>query len=150
TPWCDERGKVVDDGTVTRLEEDVYRMTAADPTLRWIQDNAAGLNAQIEDVSNTVAALALQGPTSAAVLRDAAEADIRGLKYFRMVRGTIDGVPVEITRNGYTGDLGYEIWIPWGSAMRVWDALMRAGKAHGVRAAGMLALDVARIEAGLL
>ncbi|HZN04777.1 MAG TPA: aminomethyltransferase family protein [Candidatus Polarisedimenticolia bacterium] len=150
TPWCDERGKVVDDGTVTRLEEDVYRMTAADPTLRWIRDNSAGLNVKVEDVSNAVAALALQGPTSAAVLRSAEQADIPGLRYFRMTRGTIDGVPVEITRNGYTGDLGYEIWIPWESALRVWDALMRAGRAHGIRAAGMLALDVSRIEAGLL
>ena len=150
TPWCDERGKVVDDGTVTRLEEDVYRWTAADPTLRWIRDNAAGLNVKIDDVSNAVAALALQGPTSAAVLRSAAQADIDGLRYFRMARGTIDGVPVEITRNGYTGDLGYEIWMPWESAGRVWDALMRVGRAHGICPAGMLALDVSRIEAGLL
>jgi aminomethyltransferase len=150
TPWCDERGRVIDDGTVTRLDDTVYRWTAADPTLRWIRDNALGLDAEVEDVSTKVAALALQGPTSAAVLSRAADADIASLRYFRVLRATIGGVPVEISRNGYTGDLGYEIWTHWDSALRVWDALVQAGRAFDLRAAGMLALDVARIEAGLL
>jgi aminomethyltransferase len=150
TPWCDERGRVIDDGTVARLDETVYRWTAADPTLRWIRDNAAGLDAAIEDVSTQVAALALQGPTAAAVLSRATDADIAALRYFRVLRATLGGVPVEISRNGYTGDLGYEIWMPWDSAVRVWDALVQAGRAFDLRAAGMLALDVARIEAGLL
>jgi aminomethyltransferase len=150
TPWCDEHGKVVDDGTITRLDDDVWRWTAADPTLRWIRDNAAGLEATVEDVSATVAALALQGPTAARLLAAAAEADIAGLRYFRATRGTIGGVPVEITRNGYTGDLGYEIWMPWERAATVWDRLMSVGRAFDIRPTGMLALDVARIEAGLL
>ena len=111
TPWCDEHGKVIDDGTVTRLAEDTFRWTAADPSLRWLTQNAIGLNVQIEDISEQVAALALQGPTSGGLLDRVADADIRGLKYFRMTRGTIAGVPVEISRTGYTGDLGYEIWI---------------------------------------
>jgi aminomethyltransferase len=150
TPWCDEHGKVIDDGTVTRLSEDSYRWTAADPSLRWFTQNAIGLDVSIEDISEQVAALALQGPTSGRLLDAVADADIRGLKYFRMTRGTIAGVPVEISRTGYTGDLGYEIWMPWDAAVAVWDALMAGGRAFDIHAAGMLALDVARVEAGLL
>jgi aminomethyltransferase len=150
TPWCDEHGKVIDDGTVTRLAENTYRWTAADPSLRWFTQNAAGMDVAIEDISERVAAIALQGPTSGRLLASAAEADIAGLKYFRVTTGTIAGVPVDISRTGYTGDLGYEIWMPWDSAPAVWDALVASGRAFDVRPAGMLALDVARIEAGLL
>ncbi len=150
TPWCDERGKVIDDGTVTRLAENRFRWTAADPSLRWLTQNAAGLAVQIEDVSEQIAALALQGPTSAQLLSVAADADLTGLKYFRMTSGVIAGVPVDISRTGYTGDLGYEIWVQWDRAIEVWDALMDHGRAFDIRPAGMLALDVARVEAGLL
>lgn len=150
TPWCDEWGKVIDDGTVTRLEEQTFRWTAADPSLRWFSQNAAGLEVHIDDISEAVAALALQGPTAARLLHAVAQTDIGSLKYFRMTRGSIAGVPVEISRTGYTGDLGYEIWIPAGDAVRVWDALVQGGKPFDIKPAGMLALDVARIEAGLL
>jgi len=150
TPWCDERGKVIDDGTVSRLEENVYRWTAADPNLRWFRQNAFGMQVEIEDISERVASLALQGPTSGRLLKAVAEADIEKLKYFRVTRGKIAGIPVEISRTGYTGDLGYEIWMAWDEAPRVWDALMAGGRAFDIRPAGMLALDVARIEAGLL
>lgn len=150
TPWCDEDGKVIDDGTVSRLAENRYRWTAADPSLRWFHQNALGLDVTIEDITEQVAALALQGPMSARVLRQVADADVDGLKYFRVTSGKIAGVGVDVSRTGYTGDLGYEIWIPWDYAIRVWDALIRAGRAHDLRPAGMLALDVARIEAGLL
>src|ERR1044071_2812161 len=150
TPWCDEHGRVIDDGTVTRLSEDMFRWTAADPSLRWFTQNATGLDVALEDVSERVAALALQGPTSARLLDATADADIRNLKYFRMTHGSIAGVPVDISRTGYTGDLGYEIGIPWGRAVEVWDALMRDGRPFDIRPAGMLALDVARVEAGLL
>ena len=151
TPWCDEHGKVIDDGTVSRLKENTYRWTAADPSLRWFTQNAAGMEVQIEDISESVAALALQGPTSGRLLRSLVkEADIENLKYFRVTTGTIAGVAVEISRTGYTGDLGYEIWVPSVLAVKVWDALMEAGRAFDIHAAGMLALDVARIEAGLL
>ncbi len=150
TPWCDEQGKVIDDGTVSRLGEQRYRWTAADPSLRWFMQNAAGLEVTIDDVSETVAALAVQGPTSGALLRQVAEADVKSLKYFRVTSGRIAGVPVDISRTGYTGDLGYEIWMPWDQATRVWDALVAAGPRFDLRPAGMLALDVARIEAGLL
>ena len=150
TPWCDERGHVIDDGTVARLGETRFRWTAADPNLRWFTQNAAGLNVNVADISEEVAALALQGPTSARLLRAVSSADIDRLKYFRVTSGTIAGVTVEISRTGYTGDLGYEIWMPAGSAVRVWDELMEGGKPFDIKPAGMLALDVARVEAGLL
>jgi len=150
TPWCDEHGRVIDDGTVSRLDELRFRWTAADPSLRWFSQNAIGLDVQIEDISEKVAALALQGPTSARLLRAAANADIDALKYFRVTSGTIAGVDVDISRTGYTGDLGYEIWMAADEAIRVWDALMQSGKRFDIKPTGMLALDVARIEAGLL
>ncbi|MGA8433153.1 MAG: aminomethyltransferase family protein [Candidatus Sulfotelmatobacter sp.] len=158
--WCDEQGKVIDDGTISRLEENVYRWTAADPSLRWFRQNGLNLNVQIEDISEKLAALALQGPTSAKLLKAVADADIANLKYFRVTQGKIAGVPVDISRTGYTGDLGYEIWVPCGEGARgdgaknnpikVWDALAEKGKQFDLHAAGMLALDVARVEAGLL
>jgi aminomethyltransferase len=148
--WCDEQGKVIDDGTITRLAENTYRWTAADPSLRWFHQNALGLDVAIEDISDKVASLALQGPTSARLLKKVAEAEITNLKYFRMTPGKIGGVEVDISRTGYTGDLGYEIWIPWDQATRVWDALVEQGRQFDLHPAGMLALDVARIEAGLI
>ena len=148
--WCDEQGKVIDDGTITRLDENKYRWTAADPSLRWFRQNGINMDVQVEDISEKAAALALQGPTSGKLLKSVAEADIANLKYFRVTHGKIAGVPVDISRTGYTGDLGYEIWVPWNDAVKVWDALMETGKRFDIHAAGMLALDVARIEAGLL
>jgi aminomethyltransferase len=148
--WCDEHGKVIDDGTITRLAENKYRWTAADPSLRWFRQNGLNMQVEVEDISEKTAALALQGPTSAKLLKAVAEADITNLKYFRMTSGKIGGVPVDISRTGYTGDLGYEIWMPWNDAVKVWDSLFQKGKAFDLHAAGMLALDVARVEAGLL
>jgi aminomethyltransferase len=148
--WCDEQGMVVDDGTITRLEANKYRWTAADPSLRWFHQNGLNMEVRIDDVSERVAALALQGPTSGKLLKSVAEADIANLKYFRVTSGRIADVPVDISRTGYTGDLGYEIWVPWSDAVKVWDALMEAGRPFDIHPAGMLALDVARIEAGLL
>ncbi len=150
TPWCDEEGFVLDDGTVARLGETRFRVTAAEPTLRWLSQNARGFDVRVEDVSERTAALALQGPRSAHVLRTCASADIERLRYFGVTSGTIAGVPVEISRTGYTGDLGYEIWIDAASALGVWDAVIAAGEAVDIKPAGMLALDVARVEAGLV
>ena len=151
TPWCDERGKVIDDGTVSRLEENVYRWTAADPSLRWFSQNAFGLDVQIEDISESVAALAVQGPTSGRLLKQVVtDADIENLKYFRVTTGRIAGIPVEVSRTGYTGDLGYEIWMAAEDALGVWDTLIEQGGIFDIKPTGMLALDVARIEAGLL
>ena len=148
--WCDEDGKVIDDGTISRLAENTYRWTAADPSLRWFTQNAVGLDVQIEDISEKIASLALQGPTSGRLLKRVTDADITNLKYFRVTQGKIAGVAVDISRTGYTGDLGYEIWMPWNEAVKVWDELMAKGREYDIHPTGMLALDVARIEAGLL
>jgi aminomethyltransferase len=155
--WCDEQGMVIDDGTITRLEENKYRWTAADASLRWFRQNGLNMEVEIEDISEKVAALALQGPTSGKLLKSVAEADVANLKYFRVTSGKIAGIPVDISRTGYTGDLGYEIWAPLNesngsgsNALKIWDRLMDAGRQFDIHAAGMLALDVARIEAGLL
>jgi aminomethyltransferase len=150
TPWCDEYGKVIDDGTLTRTAPSEFRWTAADPNLRWFSENASGLNVAIDDISEEVAALALQGPTSRRVLQQVCDADLATLKYFRATSGSIAGIRVEVSRTGYTGDLGYEIWMPWNAALPVWDAIVGAGAAFDLHPVGMLALDVARIEAGLL
>jgi aminomethyltransferase len=151
--WCDDDGKVIDDGTVSRLGENHFRVTAADPTLHWLQAVSRGFDVRIEDSSERLAALALQGPTSRAILRDAAGPDIDALKFFGVTSSRINGIPVWISRTGYTGDLGYEIWVERGegdTALAVWDALMTAGRPYGIEPAGLDALDVARIEAGFI
>jgi aminomethyltransferase len=150
TPWCDAVGKVLDDGTITRLDEQTYRMTSADPNLRWLTINALGMDVAVEDISSSVASLSLQGPRSGMVLAACAETPLSGLKYFRSMSNTIAGIPLTISRTGYTGDLGYEIWIDSSAALDIWDALMQAGHDHGITPAGMLALDVVRVEAGLI
>jgi aminomethyltransferase len=144
TPWCDAAGKVLDDGTVARLGESEFRMTAAEPNLRWLQDNAASLDVAVDDISDSIAALSLQGPASRAILGNVE------LKYFRITDTSVHGVPVQVSRTGYTGDLGYELWVERNHALRLWDSLIEAGTPYGVVPAGMLALDVARIEAGLM
>ena len=148
TGWCDGAGKLLDDGTVARLGEALFRMTSADPNLRWLQDNALGLEVEIEDISESVGALSLQGPSSKFILQELGE--LPPLKYFRLAQTRLRGIPVSISRTGYTGDLGYEIWVSKEKSLELWDALMDAGRGYGITPAGMLALDVARIEAGLL
>jgi aminomethyltransferase len=161
TPWCDEHGKVIDDGTVHRVAEDELFWTAADPQLRWLTLNSRGLDVEVQDVTESVAAVALQGPLARAVLEDATEEPFGDLKYFRrrssnLVGASFEGgvepanLPIEVSRTGYTGDLGYEVWIPAERAADAWDALMAAGRGYGIRPAGMLALDVVRLEAGLV
>jgi aminomethyltransferase len=150
TPWCDNAGKQIDDGTISVLDEQTFRMTSADPTLRWLHLNASGLDVQIRDVSDSTAALSLQGPSSREILQLAAERDLSALKYFRLASATIRGIPVTISRTGYTGDLGFEVWVDAPQAVPLWDALIETGTPYGITPAGMLALDVARIEAGLL
>jgi aminomethyltransferase len=150
TPWCDEAGKVIDDGTLQRLGEETFRLTSGEPNLRLLSANARGLRVTVEDESETIAALALQGPGSRAVLSAVADADLADLGYFKLSYARIAGVPVTVSRTGYTGDLGYEIWLEAANANRVWDALMAGGQPHGITPTGILALDIARIEAGLL
>jgi aminomethyltransferase len=150
TPWCDEDGKILDDGTVTRIAEREFRITAADPCYRWFVLNATGLDVEVRDVSEDLGALALQGKLSREVLEAATGEDWTDVKYFGHRRSSIAGVDVSVTRTGYTGDRGYEIWIPVDGALAVWDRLFEAGEAFGIHPAGIRALDVARVEAGLI
>jgi aminomethyltransferase len=149
TPWCDDDGKVIDDGTISRLDESTYRMTSADPNLRWLSMNAAGLETDITEVTDLVAALSLQGPNARSILDRCCGVPVDGLRYFRLMENTIDGIRLSISRTGYTGDLGYELWMDSKDALRVWDALMEAGGDFGIVPCGILAMDVARVEAGL-
>jgi aminomethyltransferase len=150
TSWCNEEGRVVDDGTVARLDEQRYRWTAADPSLRWFRLNARGLDVEIEDVSERVAALAVQGPLSRDVLEAATGEALGDLRYFGRRAAKVGRLEVDVSRTGYTGDLGYEVWVDSSRAVELWDALVQAGRPYGVAPAGMLALDIARIEAGLI
>jgi aminomethyltransferase len=150
TPWCDEEGKVIDDGTVTRLDERRFRVTAADPSYRWFTMNATGLDVRIDDISQETAGLALQGRLSRHVLEQATGQDWFDLRYFRRRPTTIADVDIDVTRTGYTGDLGYELWIPVDGALAVWDRLFEVGEDYGLRAAGIQALDICRLEASLI
>ncbi len=150
TPWCDGRGKVIDDGTVSRLDERAYRLTSGDSNLRWLALQAAGLRATVEDVSEQLAALALQGPLARAIMQRASPADFGNLGYFRVMDVMVRDIPVTVSRTGYTGDLGYELWVEAGQAEALWDAIMNAGRPLGITPAGIWALDLARIEAGLV
>jgi aminomethyltransferase len=150
TVWCDDEGKIIDDGTLARTAEDGYRLTAAMPTLDWLEDNAIGLDVEIEDVTHDLGALALQGPTSRDLLQALTNTDLAGLGYFGLVECELAGVPAKLSRTGYTGDLGYEIFLEARYGERLWDALAETGIAYGLQPAGAVALDVVRIEAGLL
>jgi len=150
TPWCDPDGKVRDDGTLHRLTEERFRLTAAEPNLRWLHENAHRLDVTLTDETDRVGALALQGPASADVLREVADGDVDGLGFFRVVDTSIGDIPVQLSRTGYTGDLGYEIWVEAGHAVALWDALIESGGPYGITPAGLLALDIARVEAGLI
>ena len=149
TGWCDDEGKMIDDGTISRIDETTYRMTSADPSLRWLSMNAVGLEVEITEVTDDVAALSFQGPNSRKILNQVADDPVDGLKYFRLMQNKVDGIPVTISRTGYTGDLGFEIWMDAKDALTIWDALMDAGQDYGITPVGILAMDMARVEAGL-
>ncbi|MBI2757481.1 MAG: aminomethyl transferase family protein [Chloroflexi bacterium] len=149
TGWCDDEGKMIDDGTVSRLDESTYRLTSADPNLRWLSMNAVGLDVEIAEVTDSVAALSFQGPNSRLILNRVADNPVDGLKYFRLMQNKVNGIPVTISRTGYTGDLGFEIWMDAKDALPIWDALMEAGADYGIAPVGILAMDMARVEAGL-
>src|SRR5438093_420215 len=148
--WCDEDGKTLQDGTIFRLANDFFRMNAADPTYRWLQINSVGMDVKINDVSTQYAALALQGPLSREILKQVMHGPIEQLKFFRLTQEIIGNIPVIVSRTGYTGDLGYELWVATEDALELYDTLMNAGKAYGITPAGNLALDISRIEAGFV
>ncbi len=150
TTWCDDDGKVIDDGTVSRLAEDHFRMTSAVRALHWLEENAVGLEVTIEDVSEAYAAVAVQGPTSRDLLQRLSAADLSRLRFFRCTQTKAAGAPALISRTGYTGDLGYEVFVKPQDAEKLWDALMGLADEYQMRPAGNVALDQARVEAGLL
>ena len=148
--FCEDDGAVIQDGTVFRLTEDHFRFNLADPSLRWLKLNSVGMDVSIEEVSEQTGALALQGPNAFRILEQVVDADLSKLRFFRLAGCRIVDVPVIVSRTGYTGDLGYEIWVGSEHAERIWDVLMENGKAYGIKPAGILALDVARLEAGFI
>lgn len=150
SPWCDVHGKVIDDGTISRLDERTWRLTSAEPQLRWLSMSAVGMDVFIDDISDCTGALALQGPLSRAILQALSPDDIGALRYFRLMHTTLGGVAATVSRTGYTGDLGYEIWVDAADSVALWDALMDRGAHFGIVPAGIWALDIARIEAGLV
>src|SRR5262249_35286021 len=137
TPWCDARGKVVDDGTIAMLSETSFRLTAAESNLRWLLDNKDGFDIELEDESDRMGALALQGPTSRALLEDLTGADLSAVKYHQFTHVTLNGQPTMVSRTGYTGDLGYELWIPAERAEAAWDALVKKGRAYALQPTGI-------------
>jgi aminomethyltransferase len=147
---CEDDGAVIQDGTVFRLRQDHFRFHLADPSLRWLKLNAVGMDVSIEEVSERIAALALQGPNALKILQQIVDVELGQLRFFRFTSGSVLEAPVIVSRTGYTGDLGYEIWLGAEHAERIWDLLMEKGKAFGIKPAGMLALDVARLEAGFI
>jgi len=149
TGWCDEDGKLLDDGTIARLDEQRFRMTSAEPSLRWLSMNAVGMDVSLAEITDEMAALSLQGPKSRTILNRCCAEPLDQLKYFRLTNTSIGNVPVSVSRTGYTGDLGYEIWVDAEHALPIWDTLMAAGDAYGITPCGILAMDMARVEAGL-
>ena len=150
TCWCDMDGFVVGDGTVIRKYDNSFLVTSTDPSYAWLNRHTRGLQVAIEDVTDSCAALALQGPASKNILEAAGAHSITAIPYYHAIRTIIADVPVWVSRTGYTGDLGYEIWFPAKQALPVWDAIMEAGTRYALRPAGLKALDVCRVEAGLL
>jgi aminomethyltransferase len=150
TCLCDKEGKVIQDGTVFRLAEDRFRFHLADPSLRWLTLNSVGMNVAIQEVSEQVAALAVQGPNSLHVVQEVVDVPLGQLRFFRSTFAKLAGVPILVSRTGYTGDLGYELWFDCAHAERIWDLLMEKGRGFGIKPTGMLALDVARLEAGFI
>ena len=148
--WCNDEGKVIDDGTVMHISENEFFVTSADPSYLWLSRFTRGFDATIEDVTDTVAGLALQGPTSRDILKQCVDINMDTLKFFGIREGKLDNIPVRVSRTGYTGDLGYEIWTENANALRLWDALMAHGKNYNITPAGLDALDMTRIEAGLI
>lgn len=150
TLWCDDRGHVLEDGVLLRHGDQEFVLTAAEPNLAWFQDLVGPRDrVTIEDVSDAHAVLSVQGPRSRVILT-ALEPAVDGLPYFGVAAGAIAGRRVTISRTGYTGDLGYEVWVAPEDALAVWDAVWGAGRPHRLLPFGLQALSLARIEAGLL
>jgi aminomethyltransferase len=150
TAWCDPDGKVRQDGTVFRFSEEVYALYGSEPDLEWFNHVAEGYSVSVEDRSDAEATLSLQGPYSAKILQSISDINFSDLSYFAIAQGKIDGILCVVSRTGFTGDLGYEIWVDASDACQIWDAILAAGKKFDIRPCGLLALDVVRVEAGYI
>lgn len=148
--WCDDRGMLIDDGTVMRFGEEEYFVTAADPSYSWFSRFVKKLDVQIEDVTDSIGSLALQGPMARTILKDMCDADLDSLKFFWTTSAKGNGFEFKISRTGYTGDLGYELWVKNEDAIKLFDAVWDAGQNYNIRMSGIAALDIARVEAGLV
>jgi len=148
--WCTDDGKVIDDGTVMRRSEHEFFVTSAEPCYSWFSRFMRGYDVELEEISEQIAGLALQGPTSRDILKHVCDADLDDFKFFSTRRAKADGFEIYVSRTGYTGDLGYEIWVENKHALKIWDAIISAGKNYDIRPAGLDALDVTRVEAGLI
>jgi aminomethyltransferase len=149
TVWCDDNGKVIDDGGVFHLAENHFRLTSTLPSLEWLIDSSSGFEATIEDVSEEFVGLALQGPTSRDLLQKLTSVDLGALKFWHCTAGDVCGSSALISRTGYTGDLGFEIFVQPDAAEKIWDAAMALAPDYQMRPCGLVALDMTRIEAGL-
>lgn len=150
TVWCTDEGRIIDDGTLFRLEEDKFMLCAADPNLDWLLLGAIGMDVNVYENTEDYAALALQGPTSCALLKAMGFTGVENAKPFDIVYFDFEGTELMISRTGFTGDLGYELWIDPTKALAFWDKLFSIGYEYGIRAMGDESLNMARIEAGLL
>lgn len=150
TAWCDDHGHVLDDGTLFRLGETEFRLCCQERHLPWLLDSAEGFAVDIREETSEIAGLALQGPTSYAILKEAGFAGVEALKPFQIGGFAHEGGTVTISRTGFTGDLGYELFVPRALALSLWDRLFTAGRLLGIRAIGYTALNRARIEAGFI
>ena len=149
SPWCNDDGVQVGDGIVMRLESDRF-VFSADRMMRWFERNEPGFDVEFEDVTDEFGILSLQGPRSRDILESATGENWSDLRFSRLRRTTIDGIEVLLSRQGFTGEVGYELWVPRSGGTAVWDGLFAAGSAFGLQAAGLHAADVARIEAGMV
>lgn len=150
TCWCDDEGKVLDDGTLFRFSGTEFRLCCQERHLNWLLDSAIGYDVEIVEVTEDFAGLSLQGPTSCSVLKAAGFAGIETLKPFQIERHKAGGIDVTVSRTGFTGDLGYELFVAPADALALWDMLMDAGRIHGIMAIGYAALNLARLEAGFI
>lgn len=148
--WCGDDGRVIDDGTIFHLGENEYRLCSQERHLDWLLTNTVGFDVSVTEETHKVAALALQGPTSCATLRKMGLKDIDSMKPFDIRYFDFEGTSVMVSRTGFTGDLGYELWINPGHAELLWDRLFVAGRDHGIKAMGDEALQLLRIEAGFI
>ncbi len=150
TCWCDDDGKVLDDGTLFRISETEFRLLCQERHLNWLLDSAIGFDVEITEVTEDIAGLSLQGPTSWAVLKAAGFGGIETLKPFQIATVKAGGMDITVSRTGFTGDLGYELFVHPDDALALWDLLMEAGRLHGITAIGYSALNLARLEAGFI